>query len=239
MHFVTTTILSTVIENRGHLPWPSRSFRPFWHRILGNLACLCNNPIQIWAEITKFAPNMHNGILFSGIENSGLWSWPSRSFWPFRQRILGNLACSHNNLKLIWARITKFAPNMHLELLLTGIEYRGYWPWPSRSFGHFESGYSVLPIYPGGVYGGIGYIAVACLTPFFWRPRARHFLRNRGNSLDPICRRQFFAKSAHRDSLYSWFAGDNFSRNQLNAGWNTCCARVSHARQSIDTSIMS
>ena len=75
--------------------------------------------------------------------------------------------------------------------------------------------YSVSPIYRGHVYRGIGYIAVACWTPFFWRPRARYFSRNRGNSLDPIRRRQFFAKSAHRDSLCSRFAGDNFSRNQL------------------------
>ena len=58
------------------------------------------------------------------------------------------------------------------------------------------------------------------------------------------------------------FVGDNFSRNLLtviafvlcpretifretnsslpvNAGWNTCCAMVSHARRSIDTSIVS
>ena len=84
------------------------------------------------------------------------------------------------------------------------------------------------------------------LDPIFWRPRARYFSRNRGNSLEPIRGRQFFAKSAHRDSLCSRFAGDNFSRNQLkpmslpvNAGWNTCCAMVSHVRRSIDTSIVS
>ena len=73
--------------------------------------------------------------------------------------------------------------------------------------------YSVSPIYRGRVYRGIGYIAVACWTPFFcppisqilqtWRPRARYFSRNRGNSLHSIRGRQFFAKSAHRDSLCS------------------------------------
>ena len=53
------------------------------------------------------------------------------------------------------------------------------------------------------------------LDPIFWHPRARYFSRNCVNSLDPICGRQFFAKSAHRRSLCSRFAGDNFSRNQL------------------------
>ena len=52
------------------------------------------------------------------------------------------------------------------------------------------------------------------LDPIFWRPRARYFSRNRGNTLDPIRRRQFFTKSAHRNSLCSRFAGDNFPRNQ-------------------------
>ena len=43
--------------------------------------------------------------------------------------------------------------------------------------------YSVSPIYRGRVYRGIGYIAVACWTPFFWRPRARYFSRNSGNTV--------------------------------------------------------
>ena len=63
------------------------------------------------------------------------------------------------------------------------------------------------------------------LDPVFWRPRARYFLRNRGNTLDPIRGRQFSAKSAHRDSLCSRFAGDNFSRNQL---WPTCQCGLEH-----------
>ena len=52
---------------------------------------------------------MHPGILSAGIENGGHWPWPSKSFWPFWLRILGNLAC---------------------------IENGGQWPWPSRSLGH-------------------------------------------------------------------------------------------------------
>ena len=63
------------------------------------------------------------------------------------------------------------------------------------------------------------------LDPIFWRPRARYFSRNRGNTLDPIRGRQFFAKSAHRDILCSRFAGDNFSRNQL---WPTCQCGLEH-----------
>ena len=86
----------------------------------------------------------------------------------------------------------------------------------------------------------------------------------RGRMLDPI----FFGAQKrdifHEIAVTPWthFAGDNFSRNLLtaiafvlgsqetifreinsslpvNAGWNTCCAMVSHARRSIDTSIVS
>ena len=108
-------------------------------------------------------------------------------------------------------------------------------------------------IYRGRVYRRIGYIAVACWTPFFcplisqilqmWRPRARYFLRNRGNSLHSIRGRQFFAKSAHRDSLRSCsletICHEINSSLPVNAGWNTCCAMGSHTRLSIDTSIVS
>ena len=111
--------------------------------------------------------------------------------------------------------------------------------------------YSVSPIYRGRVYRGIGYIAVACWTPFFcppisqilqtWRPRARYFSWNRGNSLHSIRGRQFFAKSAHRDSLCSCSLETIFrkinSSLPVSAGWNTCCAMGSHARRSIDTSL--
>ena len=38
---------------------------------------------------------MHPGILSAGIENRGLWLWPSRLFWPFWLRILGKSAPSH------------------------------------------------------------------------------------------------------------------------------------------------
>ena len=134
MHLV---ILSADIENWGHWPWPSRSFWPFWLRILGNSACPRNNSSQIWAWITKFAPNMHLGILFSGIENRCHWPWPSRSFWPLWLRIIGNLACPCNNSSQIWAGITKFAPNMHLGMFLSGIENEGHGPWSSRSFWPF------------------------------------------------------------------------------------------------------
>ena len=113
--------------------------------------------------------------------------------------------------------------------------------------------YSVSPIYRGRVYRRIGYIAVACWTPFFcppilgilqtWCPRAQYFSRNRGNSLHSIRGRQFYAKSAHRDSLCSYSLETIFreinSSLPVNAGWNTCCAMGSHARRSIDTSIMS
>ena len=80
------------------------------------------------------------------------------------------------------------------------------------------------------------------LDPIFWRPRTRHFLRNRGNSLHPIRGMQFWGKSAHPDNLYSRSQETIFreinSSLPVNAGWNTCCAMVSHARRSIDTFIV-
>ena len=41
---------------------------------------------------------------------------------------------------------------MHHEILLTGTEDRGYWPWPSKLFGHLVSGFqetafNVVPVY--------------------------------------------------------------------------------------------
>ena len=64
---------------------------PFIHPSVcpSTLPCPHVNLYQFWAGITKFAPNMHHGILSAGIENGGHWPLPSRSFWL---RILGNLA---------------------------------------------------------------------------------------------------------------------------------------------------
>ena len=81
--------------------------------------------------ITKFAPSMHPGILSTGIENGGHWPWPSRSFDHFESELLE--IWLDNSFK-IWARITKFAPKMHLEILSAGIENGSHWPWPSSSF---------------------------------------------------------------------------------------------------------
>ena len=113
--------------------------------------------------------------------------------------------------------------------------------------------YSVSPIYRGRVYRGIGYIAVTCWTPFFAH-RFREFCRRGAQE------RHIFREITVNPCIQ--FTGDNFSRNLLtaiafvpgrwrqlfceinsslpvNAGWNTCSAMGSHARRSIDTSIMS
>ena len=113
--------------------------------------------------------------------------------------------------------------------------------------------YSVSPIYRGRVYRGIGNIAVPCWTPIFLptdfanfavvAPKSVIFFAKPSNSLHLIRGRQFFAKSAHHDSLCSCSLETIFreinSSLPVNAGWNTCCAMGSHARRSIDTSTVS
>ena len=118
-----------------------------------------------------------------------------------------------------------------------------FWTPTNNFLVKFELRYSVLPIYRGRVYRGIGYIAVVYWTPFFVAQERDIF---------------------HEIAVTPWtqFAGDNFAPNLLtaiafvpgspdtifreistilpvNAGWNTCCVTVSKARQSIDTSIVS
>ena len=75
-------------------PWPFRqkgycclhlSVCPFLNVTFStwDFTCPHDNSSQIWARITKFASNMHPGILSAGIENWGHWPWPSRSLWLF------------------------------------------------------------------------------------------------------------------------------------------------------------
>ena len=80
---------------------------------------------------------------------------------------------------------------------------------PVMPYGDIDLGqYSVSPIYRGRVYRGIGYIAVACWTPFFCPPISR--------ILQTWCpRAQYFREIAVTPCIQ--FAGDNFSRNLLTA----------------------
>ena len=121
-------------------------FGHFWLRILGNIACPCDDSSQIWTRITKFVPCMHSGILSADTENGGHWPWLSRSFWSFWLRILGNLASPFDKLLWIWARIIKFAPNMNPGIFAAIIENGSHWPWHSRSFGNFVSRNGMLHV---------------------------------------------------------------------------------------------
>ena len=83
----------------------------------------------------------------------------------------------------------------------------------SNSLSHLPgANYSVSPIYRGRVYRGIGYIAVACWTPFFWRPRPRYFSRNRDNTLDPksVSLSSKFPEMYPDSWIYRDFTGCNF-----------------------------
>ena len=62
---------------------------------------------------------MYHGILSAGIEYKDHWTWPSRLFWPFWHRILGNVACLHDNSSQIWTGFAKLAPHY-------GNQTRGY-----------------------------------------------------------------------------------------------------------------
>ena len=129
------------------------------------------------------------------------------------------------------------------ELCKRGVPVQNVWSDTRNISQVSQYKYSVLPIYRGRVYCGIGYIPAACWTPFFGAQERDIF---REITVTP----------------WTQFAGDNFSRNSftgvafvlgpqetifretnssllVNAGWNTCCAVVSHARRSTDTSIVS
>ena len=86
------------------------------------------------------SPNLHQNASWDSLG----WYWKWRSFTltfkvilTFCLRILGILACPHNNSSQVWARFNKFAPNIHPGMLLAGIENGGHWSWPSRSFWPF------------------------------------------------------------------------------------------------------
>ena len=101
--------------------------------------------------------------------------------------------------------------------------------------------YSVLLIYRGRVYHGIGYIAVACWTPFFATQECDIFCEIAVTPWtqlagDNFSRNLVTAIAFVSDSLETIFREIN-SGLPVNAGWNTCCAMVSQARWSIDTSI--
>ena len=150
------------------------------------------------------------------------------TFAMFQQLILKHDISNLKSLKM-WAPFIHFTPTgiFNVQYLqICTIEY-----------------YSVLPIYCGCVLLQNWIYRGRMLDPIFSAQEHNIFLRNRGHSLDPIRGRQFFAKSAYRDSLCSRLLETIFreinSSLPVNAGWNTRCAMVSHARWSIDTSIVS
>ena len=87
-------------------PWPFR-LKGYCRCLRFPSICPCVGKLFLVRMIThhrfeleslKFAPNMHHVTLAAGIKNRGNWAWPSRSFWRFWLRILGNLVCPCKNL---------------------------------------------------------------------------------------------------------------------------------------------
>ena len=77
-------------------------------------------------------------------------SWDTLSwYWKWRPLTLtfkAIFAFLTQNLTKIWLVQTVTcsgfeleSPNLHLRILSTGIENGDHWPWPSRSFGYFDS----------------------------------------------------------------------------------------------------
>ena len=84
MHSV---ILALVYRKKGHWPGPSRSFWPFWLRILRNLACLHNN-LGNGCELKS--QNVHQICIFRFswlVLNTGVINLTFKVIWPFRHRI--------------------------------------------------------------------------------------------------------------------------------------------------------
>ena len=81
-------------------------------------------------------------------------------------------------------------------------------------------------------------ISQSHVAPHFLAPKSRIFFAKSFNTLDPIRGRQFSAIAFVPGSLETIFRKIN-SGLPVNAGYNTCCAMVSQARRSINTSIVS
>ena len=66
--------------------------------------------------------------------------------------ILENMSSTRGNSEWVSTRITKVASNLHFGILSVGIENRGHWPCPSRSFGHFDSEFQEMALNVALVY---------------------------------------------------------------------------------------
>ena len=80
---------------------------------------------------------MHLGIYISkaAFENGRDWPWPSRSFCTLTDKRAPKCPCHHDKLTPpVSARISKFAPIVHLGTSKAAFENGRDWSWPSRSF---------------------------------------------------------------------------------------------------------
>ena len=101
-------------------------------RLFVNFIFCTRHSSQIWAGITKFAPNMHPGIISAGIENRVINLDLQGNLGL---RILANMACLCDYLKWIWVRMINFASNKHFGIFSTVVENEDHWSWLLMSFG--------------------------------------------------------------------------------------------------------
>ena len=78
-------------------------------------------------------------LLFASVQAEGVLSLLAPVRLSVRLSVCPsvNFTCLHDNSSQVWARIAKFAPNMHPGIPSTGVVNGGHWPWPSSSFWSF------------------------------------------------------------------------------------------------------
>ena len=211
---------SQLVLKMGSLTLTFKVILAIWLRILGNLTCL--HKLQwIQATITKFVPNMHPGILSIVLKMEVIDLDLQGHFGHFdlENWLVHVITCDR-------FVVTKFVPNMHHGIDTAGIEKGSYWPWPSRSYGHFDSEFqetSTLLLHTNlGHQRGVTYpnallFKVKYLCLYNWSCHILYFGNHAINS-SFICQVKIVSgKPSFSDMVSVWLA--NQPCNNMVVGW--------------------